>query len=254
MYLRYFTQYLHAAIFIFVYLSKDSVGNHLVFFVFYQITTRQAQLFLNWNSVWIFTKYKTSKSSLSGWDGKVFLVSFLQFPHFWSNLPTSGAPHGTILGPLTFRSFLKNYCHKSIFFVPFKPSWNLMRWTLKLSPGGSQTLYNLSVPRRSCSEVQIWLTGPFTRPCSLRITGAWMLQSRASQNPGTPAIPTMPVWPTAPGKPRGPRGPSMPFLGSAGLPGKPATEEIVKCINLITEMWSIISNIKQVSHELKCSV
>ena len=78
------------------------------------------------------------------------------------------------------------------------------------------------------------LSGPFTRPCSLRMTGAWMLQSRASQNPGTPAFPAMPAMPIGPGNPRGPRGPAMPSLGSAGWPGKPGEK-----MNIIEhETWT----------------
>ncbi len=68
---------------------------------------------------------------------------------------------------------------------------------------------------------QAWLRGPLTNPISLRTTGAWMLQSRASHTPGIPASPNMPGWPTGPGKPRGPRGPSIPSFDSAGWPGSP---------------------------------
>lgn len=68
---------------------------------------------------------------------------------------------------------------------------------------------------------QAWLRGPLTNPISLRTTGAWMLQSRASHTPGIPASPNMPGWPTGPGKPRGPRGPSIPSFGSTGWPGSP---------------------------------
>lgn len=97
---------------------------------------------------------------------------------------------------------------------------------------------NLTVDLVARAQVHIFeLVGLFTRPCSLRITGAWMLQSRASQNPGTPAIPTVPGWPTTPGKPRGPRGPSMPPLGSAGLPGEPAERKHVKTDLQKVKQW-----------------
>lgn len=72
------------------------------------------------------------------------------------------------------------------------------------------------------------LSGPFTRPCSFRITGAWMLQSRASHTPGTPASPAPPGWPIGPGYPRGPMGPLVPFFGWPGCPGKPVKKAIIK--------------------------